>query len=70
MRWTAKIVCQAVFDHDWRKIEKTMKAIFAQKDKLDRSPINGKLMPRRQDVDAPVRARRDEETGEIIPNFD
>lgn len=69
MRWTAKNVCQAVFDHDWRKIEKTMKAIFAQKDKLDRSPINGKLMPRRQDVDAPVRARRDEETGEVIPNF-
>jgi len=69
MRWTAKNVCQAVFDHDWRKIEKIMKATFAQKDKLDRSPINGKLMPRREDVDAPVRARRDEETGEIIPNF-
>lgn len=69
MRWTAKNVCQAAFDHDWKKIEKIMKATFAQKDKLDRSPVNGKLMPRRQDVDAPVRARRDEETGEIIPNF-
>lgn len=69
MRWTAKNVCQAVFDHDWNKIEKIMKATFAQKDKLDRSPINGKLMPRRQDVDAPVRARRDEDTGEIIPIF-
>lgn len=69
MRWTAKNVCQAVFDHDWRKIEKIMKATFAQKDKLDRSPINGKLIPRRQDADAPLRTRRDEDSGEIIPHF-
>lgn len=69
MRWTAKNVCLAVFDHDWRKIERIMKATFAQKDNLNRSPINGKLMSRRQDVDAPLRARRDEDSGEIVPYF-
>ncbi|CDN96498.1 replication initiation protein [Agrobacterium tumefaciens] len=69
MRWTAKNIGQAIFDHDWSRIEKIMKAVFAQSDKLDRSPVDGKIMPKREDAEAPMKMNRDDESGEIFPRF-
>jgi len=43
MRQTAKTVCNAIFEHDFKKIERVMKAIFANADKLRFHPQTGKL---------------------------
>jgi hypothetical protein len=43
MRQTTKTLVNAVFAHDWTKVEKVMKAIFANREKLLHHPQTGRL---------------------------